>query len=116
MSASLALQADVVASVPIAMDQMYVAIPDRGSLLFIEKPDALEQRQALLEAVFGMWWESAQRVSPYLYTWWDGTLVRASAEELLGQTEAALYQGVVSFTYPGQAESHTLTLPVGRGY
>ena len=55
LNASLVLLPDVVQSVPIAMDQMFVAVPDRGVLLFVEKPETLEQRQALLEAVFGMW-------------------------------------------------------------
>lgn len=74
---SMVLLPEVVESLPLSREEMFVASPARNRLFFAAKPASPSERQALFQVARDLHAESDQPVSAYLHVWSEGRLVRA---------------------------------------
>ncbi|MDB4895389.1 MAG: hypothetical protein JWN15_1651 [Firmicutes bacterium] len=94
-SATAILLPHVVDQVPVDRADMYVVIPDRSRLFFIEKPGLGQDRIFLLRAAIQMYEESNYAVSPFLHVWSGDRLAFATAQEITGGDQRFLHDGGV---------------------
>lgn len=83
-SATAILLPHLVDQVPLERADMYVVIPDRSRVFFIEKPGPGQERICLLRAAIQMYEESNYAVSPFLHVWCGDRLAFATAQEITG--------------------------------
>lgn len=84
INATLVLLPELIAKVPVPLDEMFVAIPDRNTALIVQRPETREERQGLALWVAELCLTSSSPLTPYLLVWSEGVLIRASAEDLWG--------------------------------
>ena len=94
-SASTVLLSHVVDQVPVDRDDLYVIVPQRSSLYFVEKPGSAVDRIVLLGMAIQMYEGGGYPVSPFLHVWSEGCLTLATAQEITGGDTRFLYDGGV---------------------
>lgn len=81
-STSLILLPSLVAQVPLNRRDMYVIMPQRHQLFFVDKPADGLKRVYLFYRTIGMFETGAYPVSPFLHVWSGQKLTLASADEI----------------------------------
>lgn len=111
-SASMILLEHLIDQVPVDPREIYIMVPQRSRLYFVEKPDRAQDRINLLQNALRMWQEGGHPVCPVLLESSHRGPVPASLDDITCGDRRLQHEGGVFVADPRTGEPLLVVIPV----